>query len=112
LWICDFKSRSSIEVKTENNMGEPEQFGIRKKLPRITLVLTAVLLVFWAGITASIQWWFTNNAGTAGDSFGAVNALFSGFALAGVVVAILLQSEDLREQSTALFPSSRNCARF
>ena len=36
--------------------------------------------------------------GTFGDLFGAVNALFSGFAFLGVIVAILLQKEELEEQ--------------
>jgi hypothetical protein len=40
--------------------------------------------------------------GTFGDMFGAVNALFSGLALAGVVCAILLQREELRLQREEL----------
>lgn len=40
--------------------------------------------------------------GVKGDSFGAVNALFSGFALAGVVIAIMLQSEELKLQRQEL----------
>lgn len=36
--------------------------------------------------------------GTIGDSFGAVNALFSGFAFAGALYAIWLQREDLKRQ--------------
>jgi len=36
--------------------------------------------------------------GTFGDLFGAINALFSGFAFLGVIVAILLQKEELEEQ--------------
>jgi hypothetical protein len=36
--------------------------------------------------------------GLVGDSFGAVNALFSGMALGGVVLAILLQREELQLQ--------------
>lgn len=37
-------------------------------------------------------------AGTYGDSFGAVNALFSGLAFAGVIVALYLQTTELRLQ--------------
>lgn len=40
--------------------------------------------------------------GQVGDSFGAVNALFSGLALGGVVVAILLQGRELRLQREEL----------
>jgi len=40
--------------------------------------------------------------GLFGDSFGAVNALFSGLALAGVIYAIFLQREDLKIQQKEL----------
>lgn len=36
-------------------------------------------------------------AGTFGDSYGALNALFSGLAFAGIVVSIFLQSRELAE---------------
>ena len=36
--------------------------------------------------------------GLFGDSFGALNALFSGLALAGVIIALTLQSEELELQ--------------
>lgn len=36
--------------------------------------------------------------GTAGDSFGAVNALFSGLAFAGVIYALNLQRKQLEDQ--------------
>lgn len=36
-------------------------------------------------------------AGVFGDSFGAVNALFSGLAFAGVVIALIIQTDELRE---------------
>lgn len=40
----------------------------------------------------------SENAGTYGDSFGAINALFSGLAFLGVIVAIILQRQELIEQ--------------
>jgi hypothetical protein len=43
-----------------------------------------------------------NEAGTLGDLFGSINALFSGLAFAGVIVAILLQKEELRFQREEL----------
>ena len=39
-----------------------------------------------------------SDRGLAGDLFGSVNALFSGLAFAGVIVAILLQREELELQ--------------
>lgn len=40
--------------------------------------------------------------GTFGDMFGAINALFSGLALAGVVIAIMLQRQELMLQRREL----------
>ena len=40
--------------------------------------------------------------GEFGDFLGSLNTLFSGLAFVGLVVAILLQREDLRKQTTAL----------
>lgn len=34
--------------------------------------------------------------GTFGDSFGALNTLFSGFAFAGIIISIFLQSKELK----------------
>ena len=39
-----------------------------------------------------------DSPGTFGDSFGAINALFSGLAFLGVIVAIVLQRQELIEQ--------------
>jgi hypothetical protein len=41
-------------------------------------------------------------SGTFGDTFGALNALFSGLALAGVIVTILIQRTELQNQRTEL----------
>ena len=45
------------------------------------------------------QW---SERGTFGDMFGAVNALFSGLAFVGVIIAILLQRQELQLQRTEL----------
>lgn len=69
---------------------------------------SVVFLVFAA-------WWLTpafvqfqvsqtkiDNAGVYGDQFGAVNALFSGLAFGGVIIAIILQTQELRLQRQEL----------
>jgi len=43
-----------------------------------------------------------NKSGTFGDTFGALNALFSGLALAGVIVTILIQRTELKNQQIEL----------
>ena len=42
------------------------------------------------------------NTGTLGDTFGAVNALFSGLAFAGLILAITLQRDELKLQREEL----------
>jgi len=41
-------------------------------------------------------------SGTFGDTFGALNAIFSGLALAGVIVTILIQRTELKNQRLEL----------
>lgn len=55
------------------------------------------------------SWWGINkfideptNQGTFGDMFGAVNALFSGLAFAGLIVTLLYQKEELKLQREEL----------
>lgn len=56
-----------------------------------------------------LSWWGINkfideptNQGTFGDMFGAVNALFSGLAFAGLIVTLLYQKEELKLQREEL----------
>ena len=63
-------------------------------------------LISWALITRQ----FGENPmgpGEFGDMFGAVNALFSGLAFAGVILAILLQRQELKLQREELARSSK-----
>lgn len=49
--------------------------------------------------------------GQFGDMFGAVNALFSGLAFAGVIIAVILQKRELALQRRELIRLSRSTAR-
>lgn len=62
------------------------------------------VLVAWG-----LSWWLINKnidctteRGTFGDMFGAVNALFSGLAFAGLIVTLLYQKEELKLQREEL----------
>lgn len=71
----------------------------------LTLLLAGfVVLIMWL-----LSWVFidlyisdTTSRGTFGDKFGAVNALFSGFAFAGLIVTLLYQKEELKLQREEL----------
>ena len=71
---------------------------------KIELVLP--LFVFTFVIVAWGASWYllkdVQERGTFGDMFGAINALFSGLAFAGVIYAILLQRKELKLQRTEL----------
>ncbi|MCK4341633.1 MAG: hypothetical protein KAY37_07920 [Phycisphaerae bacterium] len=56
--------------------------------------------------TAANQKW--SFLGTVGDSFGVINAFFSGSALIGVVVALIYQRRELRHQLDELRESVEN----
>jgi hypothetical protein len=61
-----------------------------------------VVFVLYAGALLWLTWPISevsiNKSGIFGDSFGALTALFSGLAFAGMIVTILLQSRELQLQ--------------
>lgn len=65
------------------------------------IVFALGVLVLWAASGLLIHK-FSDSPGTFGDTFGAINALFSGFAFAGVIYAILLQRVELKLQRNEL----------
>jgi hypothetical protein len=58
----------------------------------------AIVLVFWTINMVSLGFLDANERGTLGDMFGAVNAIFSGFAFAGIIVSLYMQRIDLQNQ--------------
>ena len=69
------------------------------------------IIIALVGVIAmwGLSWWGINkfideptNQGTFGDMFGAVNALFSGLAFAGLIVTLLYQKEELKLQREEL----------
>lgn len=62
----------------------------------IGLVAAVVLLWLLLGFVWFASFSVEREPGTFGDSFGMVNALFSGLAFAGVVLAIIIQIVELR----------------
>ncbi len=75
---------------------------------KYTWIVVWVLVVF-ALYAASLAWFVLSKdsislseTGVLGDSFGALTALFSGLAFAGVVITILLQKDELALQRREL----------
>ena len=68
------------------------------------LLIALLIVVIWTGSAIYISKLIDikTNPGAYGDAFGAINALFSGLALIGVIVAILLQKKELSLQMEEL----------
>ncbi len=60
-----------------------------------------VVIVIWF-LTGLITYFSFENKGEIGDMFGSVNALFSGLALFGIIISILIQQKELNLQRTEL----------
>jgi len=65
----------------------------------IILVIVIWLCTFW-GVYKSLPTW--TDRGQFGDLFGSINALFSGFAFAGIIYTIYLQKKELSLQREEL----------
>lgn len=77
-------------------MFDPEMKTSKTLIP----LLIALVLLMWVASAVLAFHWFgkPDNPGIWGDTFGAINALFSGLALAGVAYAIILQQKEIEAQ--------------
>lgn len=68
------------------------------------IVLSVVIISLWAGSILLNRFLFSDwdTRGLFGDSFGSINALFSGLALAGVIYTLVLQRYELELQRKEL----------
>ena len=77
-----------------------------KKLKVVSIIILILILIIglWASssfvIYTILPTW--GERGTFGDMFGAINALFSGFAFAGVIIALFMQKTELSLQREEL----------
>lgn len=93
-------------VRAANNLFKPTSFAVRLNSAVIFLALSTMKLktfvisfiVLW-GFSAAITLWFGDieKSGTFGDSFGAINSLFSGIALALAIYSMILQQRQNKE---------------
>lgn len=68
----------------------------------ISVVVTLVIIGFWLLTYYCLKDIGSQERGTFGDMFGSINALFSGLALAGIILTILLQRKELKLQREEL----------
>lgn len=72
-------------------------------------VIFYLLLILW--LIWPVQEYSLGKSGLLGDSFGFINALFSGLASGGVLVALILQTKELTLQRSELKANREEMAR-
>lgn len=101
--MCLLKTElQTLMTKRENQHSRRESLAL--------LAIFLVVFIIWGGM----WWWIDKNVqptsvsetlagarGAFGDKFGAINALFSGLAFAGLITTILLQRRELAETREA-----------
>ncbi len=68
----------------------------------ISIVVSILIVVLWLGSYFVLSYLPEKAKGTVGDMFGVINSLFSGLALAGIILTILLQRKELKYQREEL----------
>ena len=86
--------------KSNNKSSEESKNDLWRTLIYAGLAVFAIWLLSWGLIDLCIS--ECDDRGTFGDKFGAVNALFSGLAFAGLIVTLLYQKEELKLQREEL----------
>ena len=89
---------------------------IRKKLltPKCLIMIFGSIVGLCLIYGIILRWFFGewDNSGVFGDSFGGINSLFSGLAFAGIIITILIQSEELKLQREMLEEQKNEMNRF
>lgn len=90
---------------SENQMKEDEDKD-NWRLYGSILIAVPVVFMIYGGTLLYLTWPISelsiSKSGVFGDSFGALTALFSGLAFAGMIVTILLQSRELKLQRSEI----------
>ncbi|MDO8941469.1 MAG: hypothetical protein Q7U98_20110 [Methylicorpusculum sp.] len=101
-----------LSVKPQNK--HPDSIkNIKSKSPYLAIVLIPVIII--SAYTVSMLFFtetnWKSNPGTFGDSFGIINALFTGLAFSGLIVTIMLQYEAIKIQQQDFLESRHQFAR-
>ncbi|MBR1302168.1 hypothetical protein [Bradyrhizobium sp. AUGA SZCCT0042] len=93
--VSRFGGRQMSENWDEPSTTDPVRLGIK---------IGIAVVLFWFATPFLVKWQYSEIAarGQFGDLFGSINALFSGLAFVGVIVAILMQKQELALQRREL----------
>lgn len=99
-----------MKASQPSRLGRAQFGSIVKDVLLLVLILSVVLIIWGSGWS-----WIDNNInptgeldkdfaarGQFGDKFGAINALFAGFAFAGIIFTIFLQNREIHQTKKML----------
>lgn len=93
-----------------SNSGSSEPVFSMKGFLWLILAVFVVWIVYWCFVVFKLG--EPSGPGVWGDMFGGLNSLFSGFAFAGVIYAILIQKQELSLQRDELKAQREEMKRF
>ena len=70
----------------------------RNYIAIITIISLIIVIGGWIFTYYSLNKLKESDRGTFGDMFGGINSLFSGLAFCGIIISIIMQSEELKLQ--------------
>lgn len=85
-----------------NQSGSADKEDNEKNFIVISIAVALIILALWLLNYFLLKDLKETERGTFGDMFGSINALFSGLALAGIILTILLQRKELKLQRQEL----------
>ncbi len=96
----------------QKRSNEDEKIAVDEKLkPLIFAIILIIMIWSFSYLLILFLIPLETNRGTFGDSFGAINSLFSGLAFAGIIYTIFLQRKELSLQRLELMETRKELKR-
>lgn len=101
-WSSLLASIRAEEAANKDALSDPALFSLIGSVGTSLFTLVTLSWLFLGALPIVVALFDTTASGTFGDTFGFINSWFSGLALGGVVIAILMQTMELRYQRKEL----------
>jgi hypothetical protein len=101
-WSSLLESIRAEEDANKDALSDPALFSLIGSVGTALFTLVTLSWLFLGALPIVVALFDTTASGTFGDTFGFINSWFSGLALGGVVIAILMQTMELRYQRKEL----------
>src|SRR5687768_4410692 len=103
-----------MDTNKSDNKTVPTNLEVEEQEEKIKPLVILLIIVFGVWMLSYVLIYISieqKNQGTFGDTFGAINSLFSGLAIAGIIYTILMQRKELRLQRKELMETRKELRR-